>query len=91
MAGAAAMSKNGVPIYPYMNNRGTSVWDSCEADFCNAHSGKGEDYHYHGDPFGTKCVYGPKDYPTKSTGHPPFMGMSLDGYPIHGRYITADG
>lgn len=62
------MAKNGVPIYPYMNNRGESVWDSCEADFCNAHAGKGEDYHYHGNPFGSRCVYSEDDY---TTSHPP--------------------
>jgi hypothetical protein len=68
IAGAVGMAKNGVPIYPYMNNRGESVWDSCEADFCNAHSGKGEDYHYHGNPFGSRCVYSVDDY---TTSHPP--------------------
>jgi hypothetical protein len=27
---------------------GQLTWISCEVDKCNAHSGKGEDYHYHG-------------------------------------------
>ena len=52
LAGCSGMARNGVPIYPYKNTRGESVWSRCEADYCNAHSGKGEDYHYHGDPFG---------------------------------------
>ena len=68
MSGAVGMAKNGVPIYSYMNNAGRSAWDSCEVDYCNAHSGRGEDYHYHGDPFGTKCAYDQSDY---SGSHPP--------------------
>ena len=80
------MATNGVPIYPFSNNRGESVWDSCEADYCNAHSGRGEDYHYHGDPFGPKCMYDKTDY-VKKDKHPPLVGWAADGYPIYGRYI----
>ena len=68
MSGAVGMAKNGVPIYPYMNNQGISAWDSCEVDYCNAHAGRGEDYHYHGDPFGSNCAYDSDDY---SGSHPP--------------------
>jgi hypothetical protein len=71
MKGASGMAKDGVPIYPYYDNRKVTAWDSCEVDFCNAHSGKGEDYHYHGDPFGDRCAYSSSDY-TES--HPPFVG-----------------
>jgi len=85
MSGAVGMAKNGVPIYPYMNNQGISAWDSCEVDFCNAHAGRGEDYHYHGDPYGSKCAYGSSEY--SGLTHPPQIGMSVDGYPIHGRHI----
>ena len=90
MGGASAMVKNGVPLFPFFNNAGRTVWEVCEADFCNAHSGKGEDYHYHGDPYGEKCVYGPDDYDIQEN-HPPVVGYSLDGYPIHGRYNTDSG
>ena len=88
MAGASGMVKNGVPLYPFLNNNAVSAWESCEADFCNAHAGRGEDYHYHGDPFGSKCVYGPDDY---TGSHPPQVGISLDGYLIHGRHMTNSG
>ena len=79
------MMKDGVPIYPYFDDRKQTAWDSCEVDFCNAHSGKGEDYHYHGDPFGEKCAYSDRDY---SGVHPPHVGWSMDGYPVYGRYIS---
>ena len=36
-----------------LDNGGHWVWDVCEADKCNAHVGRGGDYHYHGDPVGT--------------------------------------
>lgn len=87
LAGASGMAKNGVPIYPYNNDQGQSVWQNCEADYCNAHAGKGEDYHYHGDPFGSKCIYDEDDY---SGDHPPKIGMGADGYPIYGRHIEDD-
>lgn len=80
------MAKDGVPIYPAQNNRGVSAWDSCEVDYCNAHSGRGEDYHYHGDPFGTKCAYKASDY---SGSHAPLIGYAADGFGIYGRYTTS--
>lgn len=85
LAGASGMALNGVPIYPFQNNRGESAWDSCEVDYCNAHAGKGEDYHYHGDPFGSNCAYTDASY---TNNHPSKVGMGADGYPIHGRYTT---
>jgi hypothetical protein len=45
---------------------------SCEIDRCNSHSGKGEDYHMHGDPFGHKCLYSEDDY--EGLDHPPLIG-----------------
>lgn len=86
LGGASGMAKDGTPIYPYQNDRGESAWDSCELDYCNAHAGKGEDYHLHGDPFGSKCLYDSSDY---SGNHPPTVGMGADGYPIHGRYTQS--
>ena len=47
-AGAVAMAVDGVPAFPNYNNRGQAAAVSCEIDRCNAHAGKGEDYHYHG-------------------------------------------
>jgi len=89
-AGASGVAIDGVPIFPNYNNRGMYTWTSCEVDRCNAHSGKGEDYHYHGDPFGTKCLYSEADYgATPATTHPPMIGFSLDGYLIYGRYTQA--
>ena len=83
--GCVGMSKDGVPLYPYFDNVLRTAWDSCESDLCNAHAGKGEDYHYHGDPFGDTCAYGSADY----TGtHPPQMGWGMDGYPVYGRHIS---
>ena len=84
-AGAIGMAIDGVPMFPNYNNRGQATWVSCEVDRCNAHSGKGDDYHYHGDPYGTKCLYSDSDY--EGLTHPPVIGFALDGYHIHGRYI----
>jgi hypothetical protein len=64
-----------------------TAWESCESDLCNAHAGKGGDLHYHGDPFGDTCAYSDDEY---SGSHPPQMGVAMDGYPIHGRYISAE-
>lgn len=86
-AGAVGVGIDGVPIFPNYNNRGNPTWISCEVDKCNAHSGKGQDYHYHGDPFGSNCLYSSADY---TTTHPPVYGYSLDGYNIHGRYTAVD-
>ena len=47
---------------------------------------QGEDYHYHGDPFGTKCLYSEADYIGLT--HPPIIGYSLDGHAIHGRHTA---
>jgi len=59
-------------------------------DRCNAHSGKGEDYHYHGDPYGTDCLYTDADYGgTPATAHPTVIGFAFDGYIIYGRYTQA--
>ena len=90
-SGAIAMAIDGVPMFPNYNNRGLPTWVSCEVDRCNAHSGKGNDYHYHGDPYGTKCLYDDEDY--SNTTHPPVIGFALDGYTIYGRYTeeTQDG
>ena len=86
-AGAIGMAIDGVPMFPNYNNRGQPAWVSCEVDRCNAHSGKGNDYHYHGDPYGTKCLYNDQDY--SNTTHPPIIGFALDGYAIYGRYTEA--
>lgn len=59
------------------------VWDICEVDNCNAHVGKGGDYHYHGDPYGSHCLYSAA---AEESNHPSLYGYSLDGIPIHGRY-----
>ncbi|CAD7966229.1 unnamed protein product [Amoebophrya sp. A120] len=85
-AGAIAVAIDGIPMFPNYNNRGLFTWTSCEVDRCNAHSGKGEDYHYHGDPFGTKCLYTEADFTDATNGHPPLIGWSLDGYDVYGRY-----
>eukprot|EP00930_Biecheleria_cincta_P084411 TRINITY_DN7388_c0_g1_i4.p1 TRINITY_DN7388_c0_g1~~TRINITY_DN7388_c0_g1_i4.p1 ORF type:complete len:748 (-),score=72.78 TRINITY_DN7388_c0_g1_i4:152-2284(-) len=87
-AGASAVAVDGVPIFPNYNNRGMPAWISCEVDRCNAHSGKGEDYHYHGDPFGSKCLYSEANYGS-STDHPPLIAFSLDGFLVYGRHTAA--
>jgi hypothetical protein len=86
ISGASGMASDGVPIYPYQNDQGVSAWDSCELDYCNAHAGKGVDYHYHGDPFGDRCMYNINEY---TGNHPPKVGMGADGYPVYGRYTAA--
>ena len=63
MTGAVGMLKNGVPLYPYLDEDKKSAWERCELDFCNAHSAAGEDFRYYGDPFGSKCLYNTEDYP----------------------------
>jgi hypothetical protein len=86
-AGAVGVAIDGVPLFPNYNNRGQYTWTSCEVDECNAHSGKGNDYHYHGDPFGPSCLYNTSSYAGE---HPPIIGFSLDGFSLYGRYTAAD-
>lgn len=88
-AGASGVGKNGIPFYPGLDNGGHWVWDVCEADKCNAHVGRGGDYHYHGDPMGTSCVYSTDAY-SNNDPHSVKIGYALDGYLIYGRY-TASG
>jgi len=64
---------------------GKYVWDICETENCNAHKGKGADYHYHGDPYGTRCLYSSASV---ENNHPSLYGFSLDGVPIYGRYTA---
>ena len=66
-----------MPLYPPSNTRAFGT------------TGKGEDYHYHGDFFGDKCMYSEKNYTEGPAGHPPFIGWAADGYLIHGRYTLA--
>lgn len=86
-AGAIGVAIDGVPLFPNFNNRGLPTWVSCEVDKCNAHAGKGQDYHYHGDPYGLGCVYDASAY--TAGGHPPLIGWALDGYEVHGKHIAA--
>lgn len=89
-AGAIGVAIDGVPIFPNYNNRGMFTWISCEVDRCNSHSGKGEDYHYHGDPYGAECLYTEADYGSNpATAHPSVIGFAFDGYIIYGRYTQA--
>lgn len=85
MSGATGVMINGVPIYPNEDNRGQTIQDSCEADRCMAHVGKGADYHYHGDPFGHTCMYSDANY---TGSHPMLIGFGVDGPSIFGRYTT---
>lgn len=86
ISGAIGMATNGVPIYPYLDSDGTTTWANCGVDYCNARAGTGENYHYKGDPFGEDCLYDDAGYADLT--HPPQIGIGLDGYPIHGRYIS---
>jgi len=85
-AGAVGVTVSGVPIYPALDNADKLAWAMCESDQCNAHAGKGFDYHYHGDPFGPNCMYSSSMYPS---GHPMIIGFGMDGYVIFGRYTDA--
>ncbi|CAE8595016.1 unnamed protein product [Polarella glacialis] len=87
-AGATAVAIDGVPIFPNYNNRGLFAFVSCEVDRCNAHAGTGADYHYHGDPFGAKCLYGESNY-SSSAAHPPLIAFALDGFLVYGRHTAA--
>ena len=89
-AGAIGVAVDGVPMYPNYNDRGQYVWTSCGVDKCNAHSGKGGDYHYHGDPFGVACLYDMTEYSGYPGDHPPLIGFAFDGYSIHGRHTKSD-
>ena len=51
-SGPVACTISGLPIFPAYNDQATLAWNACEMDACNAHVGKGFDYHYHGDPSG---------------------------------------
>ncbi|CAK9094176.1 Hypothetical protein SCF082_LOCUS44275 [Durusdinium trenchii] len=88
-AGASGVGKNGVPFYPGLDNGGHWVWDVCEADKCNAHVGRGGDYHYHGDPIGSACVYTADSY-TNNDPHTVKIGYALDGYLVYGRYTASN-
>ena len=44
-----------IDALPNYNNRGGATWVSSEVDQCNVHSGKGDDYHYHGDLYCTSA------------------------------------
>jgi len=86
MSGAIGVMVNGVPIYPNEDNRGQTIQESCEADRCMAHVGKGADYHYHGDPFGATCMYNEENY---TSSHPMLIGWGVDGPSVYGRYTAA--
>jgi len=86
VSGAIGVAINGVPFFPNYNSAGHLTWTSCEVDWCNAHAGKGMDYHFHGDPFGSRCLYSSSSY---TGSHPPVIGWALDGYTIYGRYTTS--
>ena len=68
-------------------------------DSCQEHvGGGGGQPHFHGDPFGdqdsgssspNKCLYGPSNYTSGVTGHPPLIGFAFDGHLIYGRYLSA--
>lgn len=75
-----------MPIYPPLDDVNRYVWEICEVENCNAHVGKGGDYHYHGDPYGKRCLYSPAN---DENNHPGLYGYSLDGIPIYGRYTAA--
>ena len=86
-SGPSAFAVNGMPWFPNMNNVGGQTWVSCEVDQCNAHAGKGFDYHYHGDPFGPQCLYSCADYSSLAA-HPPLIAYGADGFPVFGRYLS---
>ena len=86
-SGPVAVTVNGLPLFPPYNNNGELTWVTCEMDGCNAHVGQGFDYHYHGDPFGSKCMYDNLDYAFPAA-HPPLIGFSLDGFSIYGRHLS---
>lgn len=93
--GYTGVTVTGLPFYPPYNDQSGFTWLSCEMDGCNAHAGKGFDYHYHGDPFNANtgwCMYSTADY-NGTTAHPPMIGFGRDGYLIYGRhlYSTSDG
>jgi len=87
ISGAIGVAINGVPIYPSFDNADYVVWEVCEGDACSSHSGKGGDYHYHGDPYGAYCMYNQSDYGGPYE-HPPIIGFAADGYVIYGRYTA---
>ena len=87
-SGPASYTLSGMPWFPNLNNAGGLTWPSCEVDECNAHAGKGFDYHYHGDPFGPQCMYSCASYASLDA-HPPMVGYGIDGFPIFGRYLSA--
>ena len=84
---------------PADNNHAGYTPDKCEVDSCQEHVGQGGGQpHFHGDPFGdqdssssspNKCLYGPSNYTSGVTGHPPLIGFAFDGHLIYGRYLSA--
>lgn len=91
VAGPASVTVTGTALFPPQNNNGEMSWTSCEMDLCNAHVGRGFDYHYHGDPFGSSCMYSQANYTGGSArAHPPLIGYGLDGFPLYGRHLSVD-
>jgi len=87
-ASSVGLSVSGGEFYPTFNNRAMQTAENCEVDSCNQHvGGGGGQPHYHGDPFGPTCLYSAANYSSVAA-HPPQIGWSHDGYPIHGRYLS---
>jgi len=89
--GPLSVSVTGQVLYPIFDDQGYTSQEMCEVDMCNAHAGKGFDYHYHGDPYHHtpgKCLYSPNDYSDTTNGHPPIIGFSLDGFKVYGRHLA---
>lgn len=63
----------------------------CEVDSCQEHVGQGGGQpHWHGDPFGAKCMYSQSNYSSgNAASHPPVIGFAFDGHLIYGRYLSS--
>eukprot|EP00929_Paragymnodinium_shiwhaense_P108337 TRINITY_DN74650_c0_g1_i1.p1 TRINITY_DN74650_c0_g1~~TRINITY_DN74650_c0_g1_i1.p1 ORF type:complete len:582 (-),score=48.68 TRINITY_DN74650_c0_g1_i1:312-2057(-) len=93
------MGVNGQMLFPVYNNNAEYASQKCEMDSCSNHIGQGGGQpHIHGDPFGDqdsskdgpdRCLYGPSNYSSGSTGHPPIIGFAFDGHLIYGRYLDS--
>lgn len=93
-----AMAVNGQAMFPIYNNNAQYTPEKCEVDSCSNHVGQGGGQpHFHGDPFGDQdasgespdyCLYGPSNYSSGASGHPPVIGFAYDGHLIYGRYLS---
>ncbi len=71
---AMGVAVNGIPIFPAYNNRIEDTVAIGEVDDFGGHSGRGDDYHYHGAPLHLVDIVGIENP----------IAYGFDGFPLYG-------